>query len=239
VQLEAGPGYSGPLVRPFFRAGVGVDFRIASALSLGPIAGYADYYQPDAPGNTTDARFVWLGVSVVFRPGALRSHAPPPQTRWRTIMLQPPRATQPAPTSPDVEPSPQLMQLVDRALPKPQNELLAPVLFRFDSDELDPLGVAMLHEVARELTRRTDIELLEIQGYADSRGSDEYNENLSARRANRVLEWLIEHGVDRSRLQVAAKGATEPVEPGQDETQYEQNRRVVFRVLKTTEADSE
>src|SRR5688572_31839443 len=43
-------------------------------------------------------------------------------------------------------------------------ELLAPVLFAFDSDQLEPIGVAMLHEVAHTLRERNDIRLLEIEG---------------------------------------------------------------------------
>jgi outer membrane protein OmpA-like peptidoglycan-associated protein len=234
AQLDVGPGYSGALLRPFFRAGIGVDFRVASAIALGPILGYGDLFERGAPGNSTDARFAWLGVSVSFRPGALMHVQPaPPQSSLRTVVLQGPGILQQSPPARTVEPSPGLLELVDRAVPKPQLELLAPVLFQFDSDELEPIGVAMLHEVARELARRSDIELLEIEGYADSRGSADYNANLSARRANRVLQWLVEHGVERTRLQVAAKGAAEPVEEGANEQDYEQNRRVVFRVLQT------
>ena len=244
VQLDAGPGYSGALLRPFFRAGIGIEFRLTAPFSLGPMLGYGDLFQPDAPGNSTDARFVSLGVTLAFRPGALRSNEPaPPKTRWRTVVLQaPPGRVVHEPPPPreapePVAPSPELLELIDRAVPKPQLELLAPVLFEFDSDELEPIGVAMLHEVARELTKRTDIELLEIQGYADSRGSDAYNDALSARRADRVLQWLVEHGIDRARLQVAAKGASAPVETGEDEPEQAQNRRVVFRVLRMKQGE--
>jgi outer membrane protein OmpA-like peptidoglycan-associated protein len=120
--------------------------------------------------------------------------------------------------------------LLESAVPPSRVELLAPVLFKFDSDVLEPVGIAMLHEVARELASRKDIELLEIQGYADARGSTEYNEALSARRAERVRLWLVAHGVATERLSVAARGATQPVEPARSAAAYEQNRRVVFRV---------
>jgi outer membrane protein OmpA-like peptidoglycan-associated protein len=236
AQLDVGPGYTGARVRAFFRAGIGVDFRISKAFALGPILGYGDLYQAAGPGNSTDARFGWLGVNVSFQPGALRSQQAAPRTIIRTVVLQPP-GTMRAEPAPAPAPSPQLLQLMEQTVPRPQVELLAPVLFELDSDALQPVGVAMLHEVARELARRPDIELLEIQGYADQRGSEDYNEKLSARRAQRVLDWLVEHGVDRARLQVAAKGASEPVEAGEEEAQYEQNRRVVFRVLKTKPAE--
>jgi outer membrane protein OmpA-like peptidoglycan-associated protein len=147
-------------------------------------------------------------------------------------MPQPERSPEP-PTQ--TAPSPELMVLIEEVVPDKKLELLAPVLFKFDSDELEPVGVAMLHEVARELGKRTEIELLEIQGYADNRGSDPYNVELSVRRATRVREWLVEHGVDPARLQVAAKGEREPVQAGETEPDHEQNRRVVFRVLRLRE----
>jgi outer membrane protein OmpA-like peptidoglycan-associated protein len=111
-------------------------------------------------------------------------------------------------------------------------ELLAPVLFAFDSDRLEPIGVAMLHEVAHLLRRRTDIELLEIQGYSDSRGTAVYNKALSQRRAYKVHAWLVHHGIDSDRLRVAGEGETQFVETDQSEKAHQQNRRVVFRVIR-------
>lgn len=130
------------------------------------------------------------------------------------------------------------MQLVDRAVPgrTDQVELLAPVLFAFDSDALEPVGIAMLHEVARELNKRPDLELIEIRAYSDARGSAEYNRALAERRGQRVRDWLIEHGVAADRLSIAPLGAAEPVEAGDGEAAYEQNRRVVFRVVRKAEA---
>jgi outer membrane protein OmpA-like peptidoglycan-associated protein len=94
----------------------------------------------------------------------------------------------------------------------------------------------MLHEVASELARRSDIELIEIQGHADGRGSGDYNAQLSERRAQRVLEWLVEHGIARERLQIAAHGEAALVEAGESEEHHVQNRRVVFRVVRVREA---
>jgi outer membrane protein OmpA-like peptidoglycan-associated protein len=89
----------------------------------------------------------------------------------------------------------------------------------------------MLHEVASALRERPDIALLEIQGYADERGDDTHNEQLSHRRAERVREWLVAHGIADSRLRVAAHGARGRIESAGDEAAHQQNRRVVFRVI--------
>jgi outer membrane protein OmpA-like peptidoglycan-associated protein len=135
----------------------------------------------------------------------------------------------------------EIEHLLERALPAPSErvELLAPVLFAFDSDVLEPVGVAMLHEVAGVLKQRADIERLAIQGYADKRGSAEYNRALSLRRAERVKEWLVAHGVAPERLEVQPEGASGFVEPGESELEHQQNRRVIFRVLKLAEEPRE
>jgi outer membrane protein OmpA-like peptidoglycan-associated protein len=229
-----GPGFSGKLVRPFFRAGLGADFQVTRAMALGPLLAYCQLLEPNTVGSSSDARFVWLGISLSLRPALFGEQAAPPMfpalvARARATPPEPPA---PSPTEPSTAPSPQLIELIERTLPTDQVELLAPVLFEYDSDTLEPTGIAMLHEVASELTRRDEIELLEIRGYADSRGGADYNRELSARRAKRVLQWLVEHGIAQERLQIAAQGASDFVENEATEPAHEQNRRVVFRVVR-------
>jgi hypothetical protein len=196
--LQLGPGFSGTLVRPFFRTGVGVDVPIAHAFECGPVLGYGQLFQHDGFGYSTDARFFWIGVSLAFRPFAgpdpaqhdvLRIHEVTHHT-W----LAPP-AAEPEPDRPAPDPSPELLSLIEQTLPTERSELL------------------------------------EVQGYADVRGSVEHNQALSGRRAAAVISWLTAHGVAPERLRAAPQGASAPVEPGSDEASYEQNRRVVFRVV--------
>jgi outer membrane protein OmpA-like peptidoglycan-associated protein len=234
--VQLGAGFTGTFTRPYFRAGVGVDFSIAHAFAVGPVLGYGHLFQTDEPGDSTDARFLSLGISLAFR----ADRGVDPKTREvvriqrvteRSWLPAPPR--EPAPERPLPEPSPELLAMIEQTLPTEikQNELLAPVLFQFDSAELEPIGVAMLHEVARELVAHPEIEVVEVQGYADMRGTPEYNDALSKRRADTVIAWLSAHGVAPERLRAAARGASAPVEPGDDEASYQQNRRVVFRVV--------
>ncbi len=232
--VEVGPGFTGGLIRPFVRAGIGLDFRVTAPLTMGPILGYGQVLQTNGPLDSTDARFVFLVLSTTFRAATIQK--PKPEVRVvhdvrteREVV----RLREPAPTP---EPSAELMALLDRAVPAARVELLAPVLFQFDRDRLRPVGVAMLHEVARELDRRRDIKVLEIQGYADSRGDAAHNLDLSKRRAERVRQWLIEHGVAPERLVVAPHGAADFVEQdATGEPQHQQNRRVVFRVIEMAE----
>ena len=240
LQLDVALGFTGTLLRPMWRAAIGMDFQISNAFTLGPVLGYAQLFQDDQAGASTDARFVWFGLVVGFEP-VRRQHV---VERERVVEIEhkvvverrsaePPRQSPPPPAA--IEPDPQITALLADALPFQRNEWLAPVLFAFDSAELKPQGVAMLHEVARELARRPKLKLIEIQGYADQRGSSAYNLTLSRERATAVYEWLIAHGVAPERLRVAAEGAANFVESGQAETDHEQNRRVVFRVIDPAE----
>lgn len=234
--VDGGAAFTGPIARPYFHGGVGIDFQLSQGFTLGPVLGYGQVFQGDGKGNSTDARSVELCATVTLRPGGPsatpREKVYIREERVREIRTQAP----PYEPMPPHEPSPELEMLLDNALPKARVELLAPVLFKLASDELEPIGIAMLHEVARELKARRDIRLIEIQGYADSRGSDELNRELSARRADRVLAWLVEHGVEPERLRTAARGEHELIEQtAETEDAHEQNRRVVFRVIETTE----
>jgi outer membrane protein OmpA-like peptidoglycan-associated protein len=232
--LCAGPALTGSLVRPFFDLSLGLDLAVTRKVSLGPALGYGHLIQWNLPGSSTDARYVWFGITLRGTPHRtverkVVARPPPPPAVSHEIEVN---VTEPAPAQDN-----EVLALIERTLPTPrtQVELLAPVLFRFDSDELEPIGVAMLHEVVHVLEVRADIELLQIQGYADARGTDDYNRQLSERRAQRVLAWLVEHGVSSERLSVAGQGETSPVESGSSEGSLEQNRRVIFRVLRLRE----
>jgi outer membrane protein OmpA-like peptidoglycan-associated protein len=230
VQLDMGAAFTGPLLKPFLRAGVGIDLELSRAFMFGPTLGYGQVFQTDEQHGSPDARFVWIGLALSYRP----VRQPPAPARKRGPPAPPPPVMiPPAP----IEPSTQLLDLIERTLPTDPSrvELLAPVLFEFDSDVLQPVGTAMLHEVARELQKRPELELIEIQGYADRRGGSAYNRELSNRRAQRVFDWLVENEVDPVRLRIAAEGATGFVEPGRNEGEHEQNRRVVFRVIRVRE----
>jgi hypothetical protein len=148
---DFGVAFSGPLSRPYFHGAAGIDFQLTRAFTLGPLIGYGHVFQHNGPRYSSDARSVEFCATLTFRPV---SDEPAPRAvtyvyRDRVIQMPPP------PTPPSGE----LDKLLDAALPMPKApkasvELLAPVLFKFASDELEPVGVAMLHEVARELKKR-------------------------------------------------------------------------------------
>jgi outer membrane protein OmpA-like peptidoglycan-associated protein len=150
-----------------------------------------------------------------------------------SVPYQPPPSAASAP-APELD---RLLEAAVPAVPTQRSELLAPLLFELDSATLEPSSVAMLHEVARLLTyERSDLSRIQIVAYADARGSAAHNRELAKRRAEHVLEWLVAHGVARERLEVSAQGAVDFVEPGDTESDHQQNRRVIFRELHASPA---
>ena len=69
-----------------------------------------------------------------------------------------------------------------------------------------------------------------VEGHADERGTREYNLALGARRANSARAFLIDQGVDGSRLRAVSYGKERPVALGSTDQAWSQNRRGVTAV---------
>jgi OmpA-OmpF porin, OOP family len=109
------------------------------------------------------------------------------------------------------------------------------VYFETDSAEIREISFPILDAVAATLRGNPQITLVEIQGHADERSSDEYNIRLTRDRAASVLNYLVQRGgVDRNRLRSAGYGERCPVNPNHNEAAWEQNRRVEFKIVRTS-----
>ncbi len=71
-----------------------------------------------------------------------------------------------------------------------------------------------------------------IHGHTDNVGDPAANKRLAARRANAVLKYLIEQGVDEKRLVIIAQGEDNPVAENDTEDGRGKNRRVEVLLLK-------
>lgn len=106
------------------------------------------------------------------------------------------------------------------------------VLFDFDKSNIRTDAEATLSQLSEVLITMHDSSV-EITGHTDSKGSDEYNDKLSIRRANSVKAWLKESGVTQNMI-TAGKGERSPVAPNQsasgadDPSARQKNRRVEF-----------
>ncbi|KAB2314640.1 TolC family outer membrane protein [Betaproteobacteria bacterium SCN2] len=109
--------------------------------------------------------------------------------------------------------------------------ILKGVNFDFDKDTLRPDAKPILDEAAAVMQRYPEIKV-EIGGHTDSVGSDEYNRDLSDRRARTVMDYFISKGVDAGRLSSKGYGEAAPVTGNESASGRAQNRRVEMRVIK-------
>ena len=105
---------------------------------------------------------------------------------------------------------------------------LRTVYFALDSDQLSSEAQAILDANAQILQANKSLSL-NVNGHCDERGTEEYNQSLSERRANRVVEYLTARGVAASQLKSNAYGKTVPADEGHDESAWAHNRRVEFK----------
>jgi OmpA-OmpF porin, OOP family len=105
------------------------------------------------------------------------------------------------------------------------------VKFRTDSAELDPAGEPVLYAVAKILMEHPEITLLRVEGHTDYTGGPGYNQKLSIDRAASVVNWLVGHGIDVSRLVSQGYGMTRPLISNADENGRRLNRRVEFHIV--------
>jgi outer membrane protein OmpA-like peptidoglycan-associated protein len=113
-------------------------------------------------------------------------------------------------------------------------KVLERVNFATDQDIILPESFGILEEAAELINAHKEWQEILIEGHCDSRASDAYNLDLSQRRANSVMRFLLQHGVDPSRLRAEGFGRSRPL-PGVDgttEAGMALNRRVEFTILK-------
>ena len=102
---------------------------------------------------------------------------------------------------------------------------LGDVLFEPGKADLQPAAYERLDLLAAFMNRYVDQKLL-IEGYTDSRGSDEINRQLSAKRAEAVKVYLIIQSVDSSRIASFGRGKQAPVADNASAEGRQKNRRV-------------
>lgn len=73
---------------------------------------------------------------------------------------------------------------------------------------------------------------IEISGHTDDVGNDDYNMNLSAERAKSVKQYMVDHGIDASRIETRGAGELEPRESNKTKKGRAKNRRIEFKLLK-------
>lgn len=111
-----------------------------------------------------------------------------------------------------------------------------PIYYGFNSEILDSKSKAVIDEKLLNLMVLKPEIRVEINSHTDSRASDDFNLDLSERRAKAVVDYLVSKGIKRSRMEYHGYGETQLINHCSNgvecsEALHGKNRRTEFRVL--------
>ena len=126
---------------------------------------------------------------------------------------------------------------LDKGYPSPEirkkerdNFVFQPIYFEYDSSSIDKKYAEYLGKLARVIDGHSDIRI-KVTGHTDSDGSNEYNNILSEKRANAIIEFFKLRGIDQSRIVIEFKGENQPIDSNSTESGKQRNRRVEFAFI--------
>ncbi len=110
------------------------------------------------------------------------------------------------------------------------NIILKNIFFDYNKYDLRPQSKIELENIYSILTAYPSM-VIEISGHTDSFGSDAYNQTLSEKRAQAVVDYLINKGIDKNRLVAKGFGKTKNIATNETEEGRQLNRRTEFKIL--------
>lgn len=110
-----------------------------------------------------------------------------------------------------------------------RNDMASMIHFDYNVADIRAQDQAVLDRKAAILNANPAVRL-RISGHADERGSDEYNLALGNRRAAAAKRYLVNRGVDGSRIDIISYGEERPIAMGSNEDAWAQNRRDEFEM---------
>jgi outer membrane protein OmpA-like peptidoglycan-associated protein len=105
------------------------------------------------------------------------------------------------------------------------------VHFYVDEARIEESSFGLLDAVVATILANPQVSLIRVEGHTDAQGSDDYNQQLSERRAMSVRDYLVTHGVAPERLVAEGFGELYPIAPNRTPEGRERNRRVEFIVV--------
>ena len=103
------------------------------------------------------------------------------------------------------------------------------IFFNTDRNDLNPQAVATLDKQAAWLRQYPQVNVW-VAGNCDERGTEEYNLALGQRRATADRDYLVAHGVERSRIETISYGKSRPIDAGSTPEAWAQNRNAITSV---------
>jgi outer membrane protein OmpA-like peptidoglycan-associated protein len=135
-----------------------------------------------------------------------------------------------APKAPSLPAAPPATEVSPASLQKRLNEILArsSIEFKSNSTTMTPTSLATLDQLIAEL-RRSPHTAIEIGGHTDKYGEQEYNLQLSQRRADAVRRYFAKNGLPKQ-FSAVGYGASRPLSVAENRAGLQRNRRIELRV---------
>ena len=111
-----------------------------------------------------------------------------------------------------------------------KNFIFKPIYFEYDKDIIKEEFHEELYKIKKMVLSHSDLRILVI-GHTDSDGSDYYNNSLSKRRAESIIQFFTKNGLRRDRIVIDFKGEASPVDSNNTSEGRSRNRRVDFRFI--------
>jgi outer membrane protein OmpA-like peptidoglycan-associated protein len=185
-----------------FSTGGGINFPVTDTMSVGAWARWNRWYQRSR--GIGDVRYASAGLSLTL------NSAPPPPPAPPVAAEAPPPPPPPAP-------------------PMQKKIVLRGVNFDFDKATIRADARPVLDEAINILREQGSVAVI-AEGHTDSTGSDAYNQGLSERRAKAVRDYLVEGGIDATRIETVGYGESQPVADNSTRDGRAQNRRTELKV---------
>ena len=278
IEMGAGPGLTGRLVRAVGEAAIGWNFRRGGWI-FGPSARYLHVVQPSSALDSADGQLALLGVEIVMHD----SRRPAPIVVPVAVVVAKPKVLDrdgdgipddldKCPDEPEDKdgfededgcPDPDndkdgIPDVLDKCPNEPETVngvddedgcpdeapivvkedrilLTEHVLFDTDRARVRTAGRPALAAVLNLWKQHPEWDHLVIEGHADRRGPDAFNDWLSQERAQRARKVLVEMGFPPDKLLTAAFGRKQLHVQGESEEADRENRRVEFAIIKKVE----
>ncbi len=205
----------------------GRDIILTGAVANEEISQQAEQYVRNVRGvNTVDNQLTITGPEVVDKttPESAKELIDEPEQK---------EVVQESLAKPKPELEPRLKQepLPEYTCQQDFDELLShkKISFATNSADIDTSSNALLRDLI-EVTKQCPEANIEIAGHTDSRGRDEYNLQLSQERASSVMNFLINNGVEASRLSAVGYGESNPIADNETPEGLAKNRRIEFNI---------
>lgn len=126
-------------------------------------------------------------------------------------------------------------KVIDKHIPLQKLEvgskiILKNVFYDFGKATLRPESVSELNLLVNLMNINTSIKI-EVDGFTDNQGSDEFNLSLSQARAQSVVDFLFSAGISKEQITAKGYGKANPIAPNDTEEGRQLNRRTEFKIL--------